>query len=1352
MSNPSNLYAEKIYAEHPMAFWALDDQADYVSLIDDLERDITNSEYWYDPVNGSVTQYLLDISAPFPESPVTKVTGNSTGDQFGQVVCISKDIINFNLLNKDLSTFSIGAFIHSLSVYVSSFEIGYEYYDTVSGSTIQRLKKYFSSVSDRWVFISETFDAPEEVAEFRVVIKINYIDQGNSLNGYDFLINGVSVGQWSEEFNTSSLGISQEPLPYEIEMETTYGVKATAYGRQDKKGYYLISDNSLVAKNTGIPLVYGASNLTKLLPNNNAAGMTYTIYKSGDAYHFEGIENNPIITVTRGSDYRFNLDAEGNGFCIQTTDGEYNSANEYLNGVNNNGADIGDINWTVPEDAPETLYYVSKTNKKMSGKIKVEDVKSKPSLIIPAQGFLGEDGKYKEYTLEAWLRINSDSITKKRIVGPIGSDDGLYVEGPFLILKIGNNFGSYYVGEWYRPMLIHIRVSENNSSLVINGEEVISLKYLTEELTFPTSLNEDNRNQDWIGFYSYEDVSPIDLDCVALYTYQVPLILAKKRFVYGQAVEFPEGINKAYSGSSIYIDYPFAKYTNNYSYPNIGSWSQGVIDNLKTESNLLSTPDYKLPTITLGSNSLENLYNTLSAQQNEDELFFSFDGDEGSHLYFENLNFLKESVKSFYGSFKFTSVPTGKQVLFKAESRTSTNYFEISCNGTSVSYSLNYNGISQTLLTLSSLDIGEMFSVGIDPQTLSHYFGGNVASFFGNINSLGFYIGGSSNSTETFSGKIYKIGFCTARNHKSIKEFFNEKGIVIENDSVFVEYIQTPDVEYNSTQDYFGNNSAEWDEIVDAGMITEASANTLQSHTASYTLSPTQIFGSYYLDIDIQGYWEDYLPLTHFAKYITDNKSKPYYDLDFIQFNINYPAPSVFIEEEQFGSWTYKELSETYNVPVQRDYSSLDNQLFTGYLDYTDLRDRTYRNYKYDTSNSLVKSYITFQYIKNGANLSVENFANTAKPSNDSSVIPGDEWRTTKYEVVDNMIIYTPKDVSNLDLAIVTHLEFNVKGILKNKVALRTLEYCSQAFNNTSPNAVGTRFGHSLYPYKKSGFYYDYKTENPFSIYKGTSPYLYLTRYTGVELKGTMDPTVNRGLSVSINKDKSDNFKVMALQMAVRYDKDAFPYGTIEVFEIKSKYKHIKFYMSAVHPAGHRAKIYAIDVNTGKLENGIKFYLNGKIVKDPVITVKEWAFLGISFAKSLDFTNRMGLLNLNGPLMFNTISYYESSNLQEIEEKEYRRWFGVKYVLPENIEASPEKNHWDYWITQDFLWDGVLYIAKRDYYGVDPSTIYKSYTGTSKVIVDSDSILYIYNQRTDLEYEYRIYSGINSKLITTTAI
>ena len=42
MSTPSNLYAEKVFAEHPTGLWALDDNADYISLISEQQRNLSN--------------------------------------------------------------------------------------------------------------------------------------------------------------------------------------------------------------------------------------------------------------------------------------------------------------------------------------------------------------------------------------------------------------------------------------------------------------------------------------------------------------------------------------------------------------------------------------------------------------------------------------------------------------------------------------------------------------------------------------------------------------------------------------------------------------------------------------------------------------------------------------------------------------------------------------------------------------------------------------------------------------------------------------------------------------------------------------------------------------------------------------------------------------------------------------------------------------------------------------------------------------------------------------------------------------------------------------------------------------
>ena len=115
MSNPSNLYAEKIYAEHPIALWSLDDKADYISLVSEAQRVLSDTTKWDVPIGGTVSNYSQSIDEPFPESQTTKITGALTDNDFGQVVCISKDIANLSTLNKELATFSVGAFFNSIS-------------------------------------------------------------------------------------------------------------------------------------------------------------------------------------------------------------------------------------------------------------------------------------------------------------------------------------------------------------------------------------------------------------------------------------------------------------------------------------------------------------------------------------------------------------------------------------------------------------------------------------------------------------------------------------------------------------------------------------------------------------------------------------------------------------------------------------------------------------------------------------------------------------------------------------------------------------------------------------------------------------------------------------------------------------------------------------------------------------------------------------------------------------------------------------------------------------------------------------------------------------------------------------
>ena len=1241
MSNPSNLYAEKVFAEHPTGLWALDDDADYISLIREDQRVLSDTTKWNAPTGGTVSAYPESTDEPFIGSYVGKITATPTSSEFGSVTMISKDLkkiqdpdnyLSLQDLNKYLKTFSVGGYFYSESAYISGFEIGYQYDDTTSGDVITHLKNYDTIINNSWVFISETFDTPPDDTNIRLVFKINFV--GGSDVEDVFLVNGITFGQWSEEFASTSLGINLITIPSTIPISSTEGVVAKCYGLQELDGYYLASDNMLKAKNLGIPIVYGTSSLTTLYPN--------------------------------GSD---------------------------------------------------------------------------PSLIVPGVGFLNESGKFKEYTLETWLRINSYTNETKRIIGPISSDDGIYVDGPSIGLKLNSQYKTYYIGEWTRPMLIHLRFGKSTISLLINGQEVISLDYLPDSLVLPDMIKNE-KDQDWIGFYAHEDVYPIEIDCVGIYPYIVASSVAKRRFVFGQGVEIPENINSSYSGTSVFIDYAFADYTANYSYPKIGSWQQGFGDNVSIVNKSLSVSPGPLPKIFLSSKTEKELLSDCSLIQSSDPInFFSFKPNSSwnsvsGYLLFENFDFLTNPVSAFYGCFRLPNSSGVTQTLFRIEKENTSSYFAIELVNNQISYSINYDGFSETLYSPLVAESAELVDIGLNIPAFVSKFGNPASDFFGSLSDLRLYVGGKKDGTQTFTGKIYKIGFCTKYNFQKIRSLFNEIGVPVWNEDLFSTYQnnQLIDVDGGIDTTSMSPSGSTTDTVngaISGGGVFLIDEDLLIDHVASYTLVPDQIFDTYKLAVSSNAYWEDQIPLTYFAESVLDKRGDQYFDLDFIQFNVDYPIPSktIAIETEPV-SWTYAELSEEYGVPIQRNYESLDNYLFTGYNDYEDLKNKIAKDYRYDTDGAILKTYVTFQYTELGANATSFYFTKIERPSRDGVLIPGSDWMTTKYEVVDNMIIYPPVGVDFNDLSIVTHIDINVKDSATNNVNIKKLSYASQALNESDASPIGTRFGTPLYPYTKTGIYYNFKKSNPFSIYTGSSPYLYLTKTSGVQVKGKYDPLVNRGLSIPINTSRANNFKVIAMQMAVRFDGDYFPYAPTQIFEIESKGSYIKFYMVANDPSGRRAKIYAIDAKTGLVQDGIGFYWNGKIVKEPVLTLQEWGFLGINFSDSLDFSFFEGATRLTGPLLFNSISYYQSTNLQEVQSISERPWFRVKVLNNETLD-------WEFWNAGAFNWNKVLVLAEKSYYGVNPSEVYKSYTGTNKIIVGDDFALNLQ------DYAYSLYNDIS---------
>lgn len=1119
MANSLNLYATKVFGEQPISLWALDEPVGYLSIIPEAMQNL-NVGWTLSGVSSvedaKTSENIIEKppAEPFENAFVNGIIEQNTSS--GLMSFMTTDPISSSSLNQDLGSFAISLYTFAYDRRVQ-FRLGYRYTKPGSPDIYETIRLVNVPTNRQWAFVSETFGLPEEFDDIYFVIEVSFT---STEIDYQLVINGIGIGQWSEEFHTRSLGATPTALPASTEISGT-GVLAQAYGLQGNPGYYLTDNNALVAVNSGMPLVFGSNNSTEIKPNSN----------------------------------------------------------------------------------------------------------NKPSLILPGEGLFNETAQYQSRTFETWLSIQNNALTARKIFGPLQVDDGIYVEKHLMKLKIGNAIGSYSVGEWDRPMLLNLRITENRASLVLNGQEVISLELDIDSIVYQSSEN------DWVGFYAYDDVPNIRIEAPAIYPYEVPAIVSKRRFVFGQGVDFPTNIKGLNNSAITYIDYSMANYTKNYSYPQLGLWSDGLGENIIKGTNSLELPQYATPAV-IFNNKTEKEWLQDSYDRNELSISLKPNNqwnDTQGYMYFEKFGFLRDDVRAFYGVFDAIET-TSFQTLFTLEN---------SANGAVLSVYLENNFLNYKMVGLGQTGVDPFYSV---PVSGSRVYAGLdviasktvVGSFFGNRQAISVYVGGNKNFTNTFTGSIQSVGFMTARNATKSESFDATTGLPLEN-------------------------------------------NGLDSHIASYTLVPKIFLGFYSLDIATDSYWEGYIPLTYFGSFVKDLQGENYFDLDFLQFNIGYPKFNIFSE----GS--------------------------------------------YDTSNVPVKTYVSFQYLKSGANANYFSFANTQSLSSTGVVRPGSEWPNTKYEVLNDTVIYPPVGVAIGNVAIVIHIDIQSPSASEDNIAIKNMSLSSQALNENA-NRIKTRFGSSIIPYRRAGLYFDYKNVEPYSIYKQTSPHLYLTSGSGIRQRGSFNNHNRNGLSIPINSNQASFFKVDFFQMMLRFDETGFPTSPVQIFEMQSKDEYIKFFLVADSNTNQRGQVYAIDDNTGTLKSGIVYYINGIPVKRPVLNLSQWTMLGILISPALDFESVTGAIRFTSPLLFNNISYYQTTELDEIQRFGYRKWTSVRSGIDNPLE-------WAYWSGADYdgdgpyqategsTWQEVLFLSESDPVLPDPEDIYKKFTGTSSIVVDTGSVL-----------------------------
>lgn len=1338
----SNLYVEKASSEHPIALWMLNEKVDYVPHITEELRELELFANWRLENAEAVHLDPGSYNAPFSDSEVSRVIGDIPAVQNQDITVKSVFDFSENFLS-EFSNFSVGFYTFFETSLANSISFGYSYVNT----ELEEIEVLYTELSksnyrNRWIFFSNTFDLPpEDATDIKLIIRFN-VEEGGIAGDYNFLVNGISIGQWSEDFNKTSYGVTPEDLPVDINLPSGLkAIPAFPYGASGNNAYYLAEDYKLLCKNFGVPLVFGSSNVTKILPNS----------VSGEAV---------------------------------------------------------------------------------------------PSLIFPGYGFLNDRGRHNSYTAEMWIRVNASASEPRKIFGSIASSDGLYVDAAYLTFKIGEAVGSHFIGEWYRPMLIHIRMSEGFASILINGEEVFSLSFDQESVVLPDEVV-NGKSQDWLGFYAYEDVDPIDIDNFSIYPYLMPTEVTKRRWVWGQAVDSPEQTNSSLNSITAYNDFAFADYAANYNYPDFANWKQAFFSNVEAGSKTLSLPEYSLPQFSIGPRLITDLYSdTHDLEPNLNDLDDAaerryltltpnseWDRDE-DFIYFQSLGILSDPVETIYGVFKTDGTETDKTLL-KITNSTNGDYLNVGLDEESLVYSAKISGTT-TVIATKSINSNEKFTAGFNISTLSDSQSLDIKRFFSNNSVLDMYIAGDGQSK--FDGRIYKIGLDASYNNRKISSMYGTDGIMYPQATAQIEDISSSNgqVTFTTTSEHqyypgdivsiSGVVSTEEDifnlseqvvesststsftivsdvtgEYISGGNVTDYS-NKMFEHTANYTLTAIHKYGIFFADIAVAGYWEDYMPLSYFSKSIADYDGSSNYELDSIQFNQDFPEPPAKESEEEISPWVYRDLQIEYSSPKILSYADLNNDFYTGWEDYEDMSNNVLRTKFFKTKDSVLRSFISFQKITDGANKNLIDFSNHYKPLVSSILDPSTvdlDWQDTAFEVTTGTMVYPPtntfagKKVSFDDYAIVYHLEFKSDGILHHPIKLRELQLASQVFERTDFTPVGSRFGIPVYYYSRSGLYFDLKAKNPITTYKHSTPYLYLNRQSGWRLRGDFDPNVDRGLAIPINLSQAEVTEVSSTQMWLRFSEEQFPADPVMVFSIDHNNGTYDFFIQA-DSSGQRGYIFAVDRASLEVLDDLSYYINGQSVRTPFLVNEEWVALGIEFPDLLDFSNRSGRINLNGPLTYNNISYNLATNIEKDETIETRIWqdmlsvhvagitdvtstgtevtytvTGNTFVVGETVSVSEvdppaynvdnaivtaadedtftiestatgtyvaggvaESGKWEDIQTDlvveggetpPYAWQQVKIISQSRTFLIDPEVVYQKYTGTNRIVIDDES-------------------------------
>ena len=886
-----------------------------------------------------------------------------------------------------------------------------------------------------------------------------------------------------------------------------------------------------------------------------------------------------------------------------------------------------------------------------------EQVIAAPSILHYGYGMFTEEGKYNAYTAEMWIRIDPRVEEAKKIWGTPDTYDGLWVNDNYITLVVGDQHKSYSIENWYRPMLLNVIYTPTQSRLLINGQEVIKVEYDPTSFKFETEGEYETTE-----YFNYN--SALEYNSLTPFNAKIDGIVDDESQLRG---------NLAFmSYEDIHLFEVDAISLFSYSIPDDVAkrrfvWGQGV-----PENNIFSSA-YETQVAYLDFPFAEYANNVIYPDLwNWDSGYLDGFISNRSTLKTPDYSLPEivmdgRNLDALYLENLYRNNEEGKETFFSFKP-------EYDWDQQSYFFFDTINKLTEPVQAVYGVFKHYDYSDGKGKQPLFKFakkFSKDIVTISVDNEEVIYEINDSEFDRVTIS---FNTKFSAGLDFNKIlkgdnallKNFFSNTSDIQmfamgDGETTFegsMTKISICDTS-NMARKETENN------FKDNGVIEQSAVKNY----GTYNLMPFQRYAEFWLDVGANAYWEDSVALTTLGKNVRIDETTWVPSLEFFQINIGYDGDYLIDENNEF-----------------------------------------------DFSQSELKTYITFQPITSLVNKPLKEFTETKKLAVDRCVDPTSiDLEKTKFEVMNGTVVKPPaletvfgeRSTNWEDWKVVIYFDVEAEGVIKAPFEIKNLSLAGQAYNEESN--VGSRYGARL------------NSKSMFAIYKENTPYLYLTKDSGIECLRMND---GDGVRVPFNKNEVEDFRINNLNFFVKTN---YHLMGENLLEIDGRFQ--KYYLKKTQD-----NEFTVVDNNGEFVRYLKIYKNGELIKDfgedetnptldnPLILEEnQWAMIGMEFGSPVVNENYSGAIVLHPGGVFQNIAISKISTTEISATAIIRTWGDVK----------TEEDNWEEWKgtgTEDEGKPGFSYldlISSENYltYPVSPKDIFALYTGTSNIVIDDNSKL-----------------------------